>query len=69
VNQVRIILKVCFQSLNIYTDLTGYDFKKVANSVFLKLAEQFDSSIGFLKSEDEYTGTIKTESQNEEQSK
>lgn len=58
---------------NLYTDLTGYDFKKVANSVFLKLAEQFDSSIGFLKSENksenEHTGTIKTESQNEEQSK
>jgi len=30
---------------NLYTDLIGYDFGKVVNQVFLKLAEQFDSSI------------------------
>jgi len=28
---------------NLYTDLVGYDFKKVTEEVFLKLAEQFDA--------------------------
>ncbi|MWB94025.1 hypothetical protein GON26_06600 [Flavobacterium sp. GA093] len=30
---------------NLYTDLIGYDFKKVVSSVFLKLASRFDLSI------------------------
>jgi hypothetical protein len=36
---------------NLYTDLIGYDFKKVATTVFLKIAEQFDSSINSGKSD------------------
>lgn len=30
---------------NLYTDFIGFDFKKVTQSVFLQIAEQFDSSI------------------------
>lgn len=30
---------------NLYTDLTGYDFKTVVSSIFLKLASRFDLSV------------------------
>jgi len=43
---------------NLYTDLTGYDFKKVVTSVFLKLASRFDLSIN---SEDSNDDKIKSD--------
>lgn len=56
---------------NLYTDLIGYDFMKVATTVFLKMAEQFDSSINTEKPDPETDNknaeTIKTEIEDDKQ--
>lgn len=56
---------------NLYTDLIGYDFKKVATTVFLKIAEQFDSSINSGKSDSAVDSpnpkTLKTEIKDDKQ--
>ena len=56
---------------NLYTEFIGYDFKKVANSVFLKIAEELDLSIRIKASEDNNSKkeNIKTRLTDEEQDK
>lgn len=56
---------------NLYTDLVGFDFKKVVNSVFLNIAEQFESSIN-KKPQVVYitvSDNLKVESKDEESNK